>query len=232
MKAAGKIEAATRFQVSLPTPMAIMFNFVDGHSQVVIEAAYEARLMEELREIAALIPHGELAIQWDVGVEVLILAGHTGHGLPDSSRASMMDKLVRLGDAVSDGIELGYHLCYGDPGHKHVIEPTDLRLCVEISNELAVRAARRIDWIHMPVPKDRSDDAYFAPLRDLKTAPETEIFIGLVHITDGVEGAAKRIATARKYREDFGIATECGFGRRPPETVKPLLALHKALTAA
>ncbi len=231
LKTAGKIDAGTRFQVSLPTPMAIMFNFVDGRSQQPIEAAYEARLLEELQEIAAAIPPAELAIQWDVAVEVLILAGHTGHGLPDSSRASMMDKLVRLGDAVPDGVELGYHLCYGDPGHKHVIEPTDLRLCVEMSNELAERVARRIDWIHMPVPKDRSDDTYFAPLRDLKTAPETEIFIGLVHMTDGVEGATKRIATAQKYRQDFGIATECGFGRRPPETVKPLLALHKALVA-
>ena len=232
LKADGKIEAGTRFQVSLPTPMAIMFNFVDGASQRPIEAAYETRLLQELQEIVQAIPTDELAIQWDVAVEVLILAGHTGHGLPDSSRQSMMDKLVRLGDAVPAGVELGYHLCYGDPNHKHVIEPTDLRLCVEMSNELAERVARRIDWIHMPVPKDRADDAYFAPLRNLKTAPETEIFIGLVHMTDGVEGARKRIATAEKHLKEFGIATECGFGRRPPETVKPLLALHKALAGA
>jgi hypothetical protein len=33
-------------------------------------------------------------------------------------------------------------------------------------------------------------------------------------------------------RKDFGIATECGFGRRPPETVPELLALHRAVLSA
>jgi hypothetical protein len=47
--------------------------------------------------------------------------------------------LIALGEQVPAGVELGYHLCYGDPGHKHLVEPVDLALCVEISNEL-VRA--------------------------------------------------------------------------------------------
>ena len=41
--------------------------------------------------------------------------------------------------------------------------------------------------------------AGFAPLRDLHLHPETELYLGLVHYTDGVEGARKRIETARRF---------------------------------
>jgi hypothetical protein len=78
----------------------------------------------------------------------------------------------------------------------------------------------------MPVPRDRADDAYFEPLRRLALRPETELSLGLVHYTDGVEGTEKRLATAKKYAGNFSIATECGFGRRNPRTIPELLHIH------
>jgi hypothetical protein len=78
----------------------------------------------------------------------------------------------------------------------------------------------------MPVPVERSDDAYFEPLRDLKLAPATRLFLGLVHDADGAAGTGKRIAVAARHAPDFGIATECGFGRRPPHTIPNLLEVH------
>jgi hypothetical protein len=81
------------------------------------------------------------------------------------------------------------------------------------------------------VPRERSDDAFYAPLRELKLNPETELYLGLIHYTDGVEGARERIAAAQRAVTDFGIATECGLGRRPPETVRPLLELHRAVAS-
>ena len=42
----------------------------------------------------------------------------------------------------------------------------------------------------MPVPRDRSDDAYFAPLTRLKLKPGTQLCLGLVHYTDGDRGHA------------------------------------------
>ncbi len=83
----------------------------------------------------------------------------------------------------------------------------------------------------MPVPRDRSDDAYFAPLRHLDLEPETELALGLVHVTGGIDGIERRLATARKYVKDFAIATECGFGRRKPETLPELLRLHAEAAA-
>jgi len=65
----------------------------------------------------------------------------------------------------------------------------------------------------MSVPRERDDDAYFLPLRDLKISPETELFLGLVHDSDGAEGARRRITAASKVRPAFGIATECGMAR-------------------
>ncbi len=51
-------------------------------------------------------------------------------------------------------------------------------------------------------------------------------YCGLVHFTDGVEGMLKRIKAAQQFVADFGGATECGFGRRPPDTIQALLRIH------
>jgi hypothetical protein len=81
----------------------------------------------------------------------------------------------------------------------------------------------------MPVPINRHDDAYFAPLRELRLQPATGLYLGLIHFTDGVEGSRRRLAAARNVIADFGIATECGFGRRAPETLAQLLKIHAEL---
>jgi hypothetical protein len=75
------------------------------------------------------------------------------------------------------------------------------------------------------VPRDRTDDAYFAPLKQLQLHPETRLFLGLVHLTDGWEGARRRTAAASRFMPDYGVSTECGLGRRPAETIVPLLDL-------
>ncbi|MGH2930699.1 MAG: hypothetical protein ACRDL8_21020, partial [Solirubrobacteraceae bacterium] len=66
----------------------------------------------------------------------------------------------------------------------------------ESANRLTAAATRQIDWIHMPVPIDRDDKAYFAPLARLAPAPQTELYLGLIHHRDGVDGARRRIRAA------------------------------------
>jgi hypothetical protein len=79
----------------------------------------------------------------------------------------------------------------------------------------------------MPVPIDRDDDAFFKPFGDLRIDPATELYLGVVHAQDGVDGLERRIAAARSHIRDFGIATECGMARaRTPEVVRHLLELH------
>ena len=97
---------------------------------------------------------------------------------------------------------------------------------VEFANRLTRLVTRPIHLIHMPVPRNRADDAYFEPLKRLKLSPETELSLGLVHYSDGVEGTKVRMASAKRHVPSFSIATECGFGRRRPETIPELLRIH------
>ncbi len=231
LKKAGKIAAGTKFQVSLPTAVAVLSGFITPESQALVEKPYVDALKKELDEIGRSIPHQDLAIQWDVCHEILFLAGWKLETFVDRSKEGLLRRIVDLGNAVPSDIDLGFHLCYGDPGHKHLVEPTDLDLSVELANAIVERSSRPVQWIHMPVPRGRKDDAYFAPLKKLQLPPTTELYLGLVHLTDGITGARARVETAKRYRPEFGVACECGFGRRNPETVLPLLDLHREVAA-
>jgi hypothetical protein len=103
---------------------------------------------------------------------------------------------------------------------------------VEFANALANSIKRPIAYVHMPVPIERSDDAFHRPLGDLKLKDSTQLFLGIVHAKDGVEGAKARMAVARRYAPKFGIATECGMARaRSEETVRTLLKIHADVCA-
>jgi hypothetical protein len=224
----GVVHPGCRFQVSLPSPYNVLDRHVMPGDRLAAEGPYERRMLEELDEMFAIIPAQDLAIQWDAAHEIQNLEG-AREGWFDSldrEETETVDRLVRLGNHVPEGVELAYHLCYGDFNHQHVVEPTSTALMVRFSNALSQRIGRSIQWIHMPVPRGRSDDAYFAPLKDLRLRPETELILGLVHHSDGVAGTRRRMAAAAKFVMAFGIATECGLGRRPPETLPQLLRIH------
>jgi bacterioferritin-associated ferredoxin len=84
--------------------------------------------------------------------------------------------------------------------------------------------------VHLPVPRDRDDEAYFAPLAGLELDAGTRLHLGLLHLADGQEGAARRRAAATaQLTRPFGVGTECGFGRQKPEDVRALLELHRSV---
>jgi hypothetical protein len=219
-----------RFQVCLPTPVAPIEAFVDPPDRPEVEPPYERRMLEELAQIVDAVPAGELAIQWDTTIEFGLLEGVFQPWFDDVSGA-IRQRLKRLGNVVPPEVELGFHLCYGDARHKHFKEPADLSWPASVAAGLSDDLDRPLNWLHMPVPRNRDDDAYFEPLRDLPLRPETELYLGLVHMTDGVEGTRRRIRTAERFVSPFGVATECGFGRRPPETIGELLRIHAEVSS-
>lgn len=231
LKHEGVIAPTARFQVSIPSPYDIVGFNVDHADYPKVYPAYERALMDEVARIAALIPHQELAVQWDIAHEFEYLASKASPPFVPITEAEVVALLVRLGGAVPADIQLGYHCCYGDYNHKHFIEPTDTGDMVRVMNAVAAKIGRTIEFVHMPVPRDRADAAYFAPLKKLKLRPETELYLGLVHFTDKLDGTRKRIAAARKAIKGFGIATECGLGRRRPETIPELIGIHAAAAA-
>ncbi|MGH2927674.1 MAG: hypothetical protein ACRDL8_05685, partial [Solirubrobacteraceae bacterium] len=98
-------------------------------------------------------------------------------------------------------------------------------------------AGRTVDWIHLPVPIDRTDDAFYGPLDEFDLPARTEVYLGLVHIRDGVPGARARIERALAHLPTFGVACECGMGRRPTGRggdeagIVELLRTHAAVSA-
>jgi hypothetical protein len=232
LKDAGVIAPGTRFQVDLAPAHSVLWLFLVDELHAPIDPIYNEALKREVDRIAAAIPHPELAIQFDVASAVFARLQREQVGAYGASKAEMQERfsniLIDLGNRVPADVELLYHLCYGDAEHRHVVEPKDMGDMVDFTNRVAAGVKRPVNLVHMPVPRDRADDAYFAPLANLRLRPETELCLGLVHYTDGVEGTAQRLATARKYAQRFSIATECGFGRRKPETIPELLRIHAA----
>jgi hypothetical protein len=227
----GEIAKGTRFQVCLPTPMGVIYAFCTARDLLAIESAYEAAMIAEVRRICAAIPHADLCLQWDFCHEMILLDGQAQDHFP-TVRASMdevMARMRRISAAVPDAVELGVHLCYGDFGARHMIEPRDTARMVEVANALTAAVSHPLAYIHMPVPMGRSDDAYFAPLARLKLQPRTELYLGLLHAADGEAGARRRMDAAGRHVASFGIATECGISRaRKPELVRSILELHAA----
>jgi hypothetical protein len=144
---------------------------------------------------------------------------------PVDFRTETLDVLTKIGDAVPPAIELGYHLCYGSPADEHMVQPKDTGVMVEMVNAISAGVRRPIHFFHLPVPKGRSDDAYFAPLASLKLQPESELYLGLIHHNDAA-GDAARITAARRYARVDGIGTECGMARGDPARLPALLAAH------
>jgi hypothetical protein len=226
----GVIPRHVRFQVSLPTPMASGYMYVSPKARAAYLPVYERALLTALRQIAQAVPPGDLAIQWDVCQEVLVFENYFPER-PGDYKAQTFDELGRLGDAVPEPIEMGYHLCYGSPQDEHVVQPKDMAILVELMNGIGDATRRRIDFLHAPVPKPRNDDAYFAPLAGWRRRPETRLYLGLIHFDDRA-GDAARIAAAHRVIADFGIASECGWGRTDPSRLSGLLASHRLAAAA
>lgn len=225
LRGAGALPDHMRFQVCLPSPVAPMSVLIEEGSRAAVEPAHIRQLHSEIDEILAAVPHDELAIQWDVCQDVGIWEGFYPAYF-DDPEAGVIERLRACADKIPADVQVGFHLCYGDFQHRHFMNPTDLGVLTEIANRLTAAAARTIDWVHMPVPIDRDDEAYFAPLKRLALAPETELYLGLIHYDDGVDGAQRRIAAARSAVAQFGVGTECGFGRRDPATIPALMDLH------
>ena len=190
----GVIPAGVKFQISLPTPIAPTYNNMVPSDRPLLLPALTQHLIGEVGKIAAAMPNDRIALQWDVCQEVLAWEGYHETG-PVDFRTETIEVLTRIGNAVPSTIELGYYLCYGSPADEHCVQPKDMAVMVEIANATSAGITRPIQFFHMPVPKGRTDAAYFAPLDSLHLHPETQLYLGLVHYDD-TAGDAARIAAA------------------------------------
>lgn len=101
---------------------------------------------------------------------------------------------------------------------------------MRLANAVQAKLDRPLTWVHVPVPRDRSDEAYFAALAELSPDVQ-EVYLGLVHAGDE-EGTRARIEVARCVLGDraFGVATECGMGRTPVEDFASIMEIMKGVS--
>ena len=226
LRRAGVVPEGVRFQVCLPTPMSSACMYVSPRSHDAYMRAYERALLRALLLIVATVPPGDLSIQWDICQEVLVFENYFP-SRPPGYKEQVFALLGRLGDAVPDGVELGYHLCYGSPADQHLVMPKDTSILAEIGGAIFSRVRRRVDFLHLPVPREPDPVAYLEPLRGLALPAVTSLYLGLVHHGDA-EGDRRRIEAARRVVPAFGVATECGWGRGDPGRLDGLLESHRS----
>jgi hypothetical protein len=226
---AGVIPADMRFQVGLPTPLSVAIFYVVPESRVLFEQAYGHALGLEIQRMLVHIPAEKLAIQWETVSEFGLLEGLMDNHLEGDLLENVTNRVANLVDLVPEPAEVGIHLCYGDSGHKHFCEPADVGHLARVAGAVVGKAKRHIAWIHMPVPRERDDVEYFAPLADLELPGTTELYLGLVHHTGGKQATERRIRAACGVVPRFGVATECGLGRRTRETISDLMDQHAAV---
>lgn len=225
LQSEGAIAQETRFQVSLPTPMATGYFYISHKARRDYQHVYERSLLRALAAILRTVPANQLTIQFDVCQEVLVFEDYF-EDRPDDYKDEIFTLLGRLGDQVPQPVELGYHLCYGTPAQEHMVMPKDAGILVELLNGITAAVQRTVDYVHLPVPKHCTSAAYFAPFVNYRGPDTTKIYVGAIH-HDDVAGDQQRIATAAKYIRNIGVATECGWGRADPATVSSLLDSHR-----
>jgi hypothetical protein len=229
LQKSGTIPADVKFQIAIPSPMAPTYNYISKKYRSAFLDAFTAHLCGEVAQIAKALPNDRLSIQWDVLQEILVWENYFTDRDSDY-RDQIRSTLGTIGNAVPEPIELGYHFCYGSPKDQHLVQPKDTATMVAIIDELRQEVRRPIEFFHLPVPKERTDAAFFKPLAELSLPPVSEIHLGLVHVNDD-EGNRARLAAARQFTKVDGVSTECGWGRGDPERVRALLEAHRKLVA-
>lgn len=149
----GTIADGARFQVSLPTPLALVGAYVAPWDKERLEPAIEAAMRREVEAIADSIPNDELAVQWDVAMEIADLERAFPPFFEPAIEAAA-ERLARVASWVPEEVDLGFHLCCGGAGEES-IGPRDVATLAALANAISRATPRAIEWIHMPVPSDR-----------------------------------------------------------------------------
>jgi hypothetical protein len=228
---AGNIAEGVRFQVTFPGVSSQIEFFFEPGSWDVMNKAYLGAVKSDIEKIAAVVPPEDLAIQFDICIELLdFVCGDEKYSTawPERTFQEKVDhhlaQIELLPTFVPEDALLGVHLCYGTWGGWPMIAMDDLAICVLAANEAVKRSPRAIDYIHMPVVPEAGED-FFAPLADL-AIDDTRLILGMIHFTDGEQEFQRRYDAAHKFAQGFGVASVCGFGRVPDDELDAVIEAH------
>ena len=211
----GVIQADARFQVQYPTPLAPIGSMFVAADALAVARSYETALFKDLDSAIRQLPHHDIAIQWDVALEITFLGAQELDGVAtesivpehrmlfdtlyalDLSRGDLVNGVARCVQQVPEDVSVGLHLCYGDYGHRHAVQPRSLAVQVDFLNAIGSATSRILDWVAFTVPEDRSDDAFFAPLAKLEIALDTDLNFGIVPYHPAEQEAEQLLCKSR-----------------------------------
>lgn len=240
----GVIAKGTRFQVCLPGVANVILPFVQRDFMAAAEPVYEEALFRAMRNIQDKIPHEDLAIQIDLAADTGLWENiqmyrpwfYDDDKDLDKRRAYLVDYAVRMISQVDQDVEVGIHNCYGDMEHRHYQEPESLATITKRGLAIYEKSPHPINFFHLPVPKSAMDklEEYYEPLNELLPKFKehgTDLYLGAV-IENDLEGSKKRVEAGKKAFPDtpFGVATECGWGRTPPEDLESIWQISTQLS--
>ncbi|MDF2115640.1 hypothetical protein PY365_08670 [Roseiarcaceae bacterium H3SJ34-1] len=223
LKDKGLLPESVRFQVSIPSAVSAIPPRVMPHKGDLekVRPGYIDAVRAEVLAMLDVIPAKELAIQWDCSSEMQdVYGGIAGTPAPGGIERNL-PQINALSRDLPDDVMLGFHLCFGTLGGWPRFAPDSTDKAVELANAFIEGSGRRVDWMHIPL-LDRTDEAYYAPLAALRP-DKTRLYLGMIHSMNTYE---QRLALARKYVPDFGVAAYCGFGRRDPDELQGILDDH------
>lgn len=225
-------DKGVRFQVCLPTPYAPVAAFIAEEHQERLLPIMEQTIADEIGDALLGIPPEDLAIQFDVAIEIGVLEGAftVANGL--GTKEVIGESLWRAFDLIPPGVRRYMHTCYGDRLHQHFVAPKDLELCVQLAN------AVRPDLVSMPVDRDNAlKPGYFDPVGDLDAM--IQLALGVIDYAGDEHRTGLLIETAEVSGvPPFKVCTECGMARLSEREGMPngpsldrLLAMHAKFSA-
>ena len=217
LKKEGVIPKHMKFQVCMPLSYSAVTSFFpdpEDHAKIVpgVTRAFRA----EIEKMVEKIPPSDLVIQWDLAVENRYLEAKMAREGIDAARREaerVMAPAREICPFIPKEVELGYHSCFGTLNGWPSRQPASLEGTVLLLNAAVAASGRKVEFLHFPTVGS-AEDAFFAPLANLKTGG-ARVYVGLIHHLHGSDGLRRQMGLAKKYLGDFGIAAPCGFGRAP-----------------
>ena len=114
LKDAGKIPAATKFQIDLVPAHSVIWLYLVDALHAPIDPIYNEAVKREIDKIAAALPHDEIAIQFDVASAVFARLERnqaSSYGrTKEETQETFSNILIDLGNHVPADIDLMFHL--------------------------------------------------------------------------------------------------------------------------
>ncbi len=225
MKKDGVIPQRVRFQVCIPlTYSSVRFFFADDDDFRKVVSGFTEALRAEVAKIVEIIPNDDLAIQWDLAVENRLVDTALEEHDADTAKKVAARVCAPISDicaTLPKAVHLGHHTCFGTLNGWPSRTPPTLAGTVILANAAVAASSHAVEFLHIPTLAS-TDEAWFAPLKDLK-APDAKIYMGAIHHLHGPRGLSDQLNMMKKYLRDFGIGSPCGFGRAADRSTDHLI---------